>query len=420
MKILAIFADLKGSVELFTHMNGREGNAMNRKRRHENGKRGLGLLASCGLRVFLMFTELVFLISAPLYAHEPPSQPQRQPEPSATSLLDSTTSNGRIGGYRYNGSLKPTPGTNSRFLNNAKYGNAGNIVGIEHNGSASRFQGESVDRFQSQMDFNILALRNEFQRSRTSSRAKSSTNINSFDSGAPRVVSAQTRERVPYAYSRRPPYGKYPEQLLAGRNSDAGTNSTSVQDSASMTPSKASERSATPQLLWMRGRTPQALLVPPNRQDDDYIVPDEIFAPPFWGMNDEVYNQFDYQDQALGGSLGTPSIQATDNVVTLPSAPSPEQVQKAFREYLEAQLLRSPDVNPLSPVQVTYQGGVATVRGVVPTPAARAAAGYILLSDPRVSKVNNLMTCAHDESINSDVSPHTPPQSNSTVSGQSQ
>ena len=401
-------------------MNGREGNAMNWKRCHENGGRGLVLFASYGARVLLVFAGSFFFISTQLGAHEPPTQPQRQPEPSATSLLDSTTSNGRIGGYRYNGSLKPTPGVGSRFSNNAKYGNAGNIVGIDHNGSASRFQGESVGRFQSKMDFNILALRNEFQRSHAVPRGKSSSNVDSFDSGVPRLVSAQTHEKIPYAHDRRPRYGKYPEQLLANRNAMMETGSESVLDSASTTSPETSENLTAPQLLWMRGRTPQALLTPPNRQNDDYILPNEINASPFWSMGDEAYNQPNYPDQVLGGSLGFPSFQTADNAVALPSAPSPEQVQKAFREYLEAQLLRSPDVNPLSPVQVVYQDGVATVRGVVPTPAARAAAGYILLADPRVSKVNNLMTCVHDENVNTDAPTHTPPQDDSMTNGRTQ
>ena len=65
---------------------------------------------------------------------------------------------------------------------------------------------------------------------------------------------------------------------------------------------------------------------------------------------------------------------------------------EALEERLEELLLRSPEVNPLSPIQVTFGNGTATVRGVVPTPSARSAAGSILLADPRVAKVNNLLT----------------------------
>ncbi len=423
MKILETFADLERGVGSFTCVNSGEGDAMNQKHRNENWKRVPKLLTPCGLWVLLIFAESVVSVSVPLCAHEPTTPPQQQPELSATSLLDSTTPNERIGGYRYNGSLKPTPGTNSRFSNNAKYGSAGNIVGIDHNGSASRFQGGTVGRFQSQMDFNILALRNEFQRSYTTPKVKSSENSSSLDSGAPRLVSAQPQKRIPYAFDRRPHYGKRPEQLLTNRDfALGGGGAESVLDSTSNSLPEATERSTTPQLLWMRGRTPQALLTPPNRQvgDEDYVIPDENAAFPFWNLNGDSYDQFDYPDHVLGGSLRFSSTQATDNAVALPAAPSPEQMQKAFREYLEAQLLRSPDVNPLSPVQVVYQDGVATVRGVVPTPAARAAAGYILLADPRVSRVNNLMTCVHDESANTNEPTHTSSQVDSTANGQPQ
>ena len=128
------------------------------------------------------------------------------------------------------------------------------------------------------------------------------------------------------------------------------------------------------------------------------------------------YVQSGGSNSPLGGSMEPSSI-PTNAMIPAPITPTPEQLQKAFREYLEAQLLRSPDVNPLSPVQVSYQNGVVTVRGVVPTPSARAAAGYILLSDPRVSKVNNLMTCAHDDVLSNGITQSTPSQTVSNSNG---
>ena len=378
---------------------------MNQKRRRDNSQRKSLPFALQWRVIGIVLSGTILFNPICAGAHEPTPQTRQSSESSATSLLDSTEPNGRVGGYRYDGSLKPTPGTNSRFSNNAKYGDAGNIVGVDHNSTASRFQGGSANRFQSQMDFSVLALRNEILRARAAQRATLPSNANSLDSGAPRMVVAQEPQKVPYALDRRPLYGKYPDQLLTRRGPASGAPS--IPDAAFSTTPKESDELATPQQLWMRGRAPQSFLSQPNRADvgDNFVFSSESGSFPYWGGYESVSNQFDYPNQALGGTLDIPSFQ-TDNMVMFPSAPSLEQTQKAFREYLEAQLLRSPDVNPLSPVQVSYQNGVVTVRGVVPTPSARAAAGRILLADPRVSKVNNLMTYAHDD--NTDASATAP------------
>ena len=76
----------------------------------------------------------------------------------------------------------------------------------------------------------------------------------------------------------------------------------------------------------------------------------------------------------------------------LPISRPPADPNAAVREYLELMLLRSPTVNPLSPIQVIYANGRATVRGIVPAETNRIEAGRILLTDPRVQTVDNKLT----------------------------
>lgn len=65
---------------------------------------------------------------------------------------------------------------------------------------------------------------------------------------------------------------------------------------------------------------------------------------------------------------------------------------RTFEQRLEAKLLGDPGVHLLSPVQVSFKNGVATVRGVVPSQAHKVAAGNLLLTDPTIKQVNNLIT----------------------------
>ena len=390
---------------------------MSKNRNRENRKKELQILAPCLYCVVVVLVGTVFFIHNSVGAHEPTPQYQQPSEPSATSILDSTTPNSRIGGHRYDGSLKPTPKNDSRFLNNAKYGSAGNIVGVDHNSTMSRFQGGNIGRFQSKMDFNILALQKEAQRIRANQNSQSSSEREVYNSGAPRMVTARAPERIPYASDRRPFYGKYPDQLLSRQNTNADVLSESGSIDEQTAPFGGEAYASSPQLLWMRGGVPQALLTEPRRHEALDYNASSTTNPAFqWDLNEDEYVQSGGSNSPLGGSMEPSSI-PTNAMIPAPITPTPEQLQKAFREYLEAQLLRSPDVNPLSPVQVSYQNGVVTVRGVVPTPSARAAAGYILLSDPRVSKVNNLMTCAHDDVLNNGITQSTPSQTVSNSNG---
>lgn len=65
---------------------------------------------------------------------------------------------------------------------------------------------------------------------------------------------------------------------------------------------------------------------------------------------------------------------------------------RAVEEKMEEMLIQSPLVNPLSPIRITISGQTATIRGVVPSQAARTEAGRILLSNPAIRQVNNQLT----------------------------
>ena len=68
------------------------------------------------------------------------------------------------------------------------------------------------------------------------------------------------------------------------------------------------------------------------------------------------------------------------------------RARRLFEQKLEGLLLGSPSVQFLSPVQISFQNGVATVRGVVPDSQHKVAAGNLLLGDPAVKQVNNLIS----------------------------
>ncbi|MGL4594648.1 MAG: BON domain-containing protein [Thermoguttaceae bacterium] len=65
---------------------------------------------------------------------------------------------------------------------------------------------------------------------------------------------------------------------------------------------------------------------------------------------------------------------------------------RRFEQKLEGSLLETPDVHFLSPVRVSFLNGTATIRGVVTSQQDKVAAGLILLRDPNVQQVNNLIS----------------------------
>lgn len=96
---------------------------------------------------------------------------------------------------------------------------------------------------------------------------------------------------------------------------------------------------------------------------------------------------------AVGGEILTAPGTAAAGPIT-DSAPvvHPAQARRQFEQALESQLLAAPSVHLLSPVQVSIQDGVVTVRGIVASQADKVAVGTVLLGNPAVKQVNNLIT----------------------------
>lgn len=89
-----------------------------------------------------------------------------------------------------------------------------------------------------------------------------------------------------------------------------------------------------------------------------------------------------YEQRRLAGT-SIEQLQARQSATT-----SVESIESS----LEQLLIRHPGVKPLSPVQVQFRDGTATIRGVVPSQTHRVEAGRVLLSDPRVKTVDNQLT----------------------------
>ncbi|MDR1269104.1 MAG: hypothetical protein LBK82_06240 [Planctomycetaceae bacterium] len=65
---------------------------------------------------------------------------------------------------------------------------------------------------------------------------------------------------------------------------------------------------------------------------------------------------------------------------------------RRFEQKLEGMLLTHPSIHFLSPVQISFQNGVVSVRGVVSDKEHKIAAGNFLLTNPEVKQVNNLIS----------------------------
>ncbi|MDO5308945.1 MAG: BON domain-containing protein, partial [Planctomycetia bacterium] len=363
----------------------------------------LCLFRNLGKSTFILSLVASGFVCSAAFATEPSVASGSQSNSGST--LDSVSANGRIGGYRYDGTLHATPTQNSRFSSSARYGDTGNVTGLSAQSSGSRFNGSGTGtRFQSKIDYSLLQYRNELNRLRQSEGDAPDM----VGNDRPRMVVATPPPRTPYATERRARYGLTPEQVQAQRVANAALqNQDGIASAVNPAPSPtvpAPQVIGSPRGVWMRGSAGLGTSIYSYGFDGSPTGVDGLFQyapsninqayPPY----DPGYSEYpDYvpnglhQSQLGGGSLtiGSPE---TASAVAFPPVSDPAQVQRAFVEYLEAQLLRSPEVNPLSPIQVSFQDGVATIRGVVPTPSARLTAGRILLTDPRVSKVNNLLT----------------------------
>ncbi|GHT27680.1 hypothetical protein FACS18942_07320 [Planctomycetales bacterium] len=97
---------------------------------------------------------------------------------------------------------------------------------------------------------------------------------------------------------------------------------------------------------------------------------------------------------AVGGIQdNTPPASRTNSAANPQFAPRPQYVSpRNFERQLEEMLITNPGIQLLSPVQVTYQNGTATVRGVVANQQNKVEAGKVLLTAQGVRQVNNQLT----------------------------
>ena len=327
---------------------------------------------------------------------------------SSTSILNSTNPNGRIGGHTYNGTLSPNT-KSSRFNGGGVYGPAGNVIGVDQ-GVSSRFSAGRTP-FVSRQNYDLVALRAQIYKEREEARAaylKSQINLDN----TPRLVTGSAPTKFPYQSFHTPRYGKTGKEMLAQTNapSKAAPNEKQIpQESAVPSDMNPAQR------IWMRGPAPAAAFGMPNTWEESA----------FDGMYDSYVQEYNLWNNAqananaadvsrLGGGLNL--MGPNGGALSFPPVRTEADDYRMYIEYLEAQLLRNPDVNPLSPIQIDYQNGVATVRGVVPTPSARVAAGKILLADPNIRQVNNMLTFVREDVPNlsapAQVTPDQPTQNN--------
>lgn len=321
----------------------------------------------------------------------------------AGSLLDSTQANGRFSGERYDGAIKPSAKSEeSRFSGGTVRGSAGNVVGVDASRAGGRFSGTSD--FRSKQNFELFYWRNEILRTRKAlTRAESALGGGLKKPDGPRLTTAKEPKPISISEWRRGVrYGRTAEEVAAAREAELAARSGDLPNGALDLGDAAVGRGDSafsadggydPATIWMRGRAP---------------VNDWSGLPFGWSplgagaatgvweteTNGDGWVELDGRTRSeLAGGLSAPSGAPFASIPELaPVSRSPEEKRIAYQEYLTTRLLQTPTVNPLSPISVEFRNGVATVRGIVPTPSAREAAGRVLLAEPDVRRVENCLT----------------------------
>ena len=313
----------------------------------------------------------------------------------AGSLLDSVQPNGRFSGERYDGALKPSAKSKeSRFSSGDVRGSAGNVVGVDANRAGGRFSGASD--FQSKQNFELFYWRNEIQKAKKATkRAESALSGSLKKSDGPRLTTAKEPKPIPYSEWRRGVrYGRTPEEVAA-RQAELAAAQTKARlgnvDANQTTPIPTVD-GFDPATIWMRGRAPLS--------DWTQAPFDGVGA---WGVAEPNGGGWVELDGRLRSELAGASLAPTgapiEPLPELSPVRSAEEKRLSYQEYLTTRLLQTPAVNPLSPISVEFRDGVATVRGIVPTPSAREAAGRVLLAEPDVRRVENRLTFVRADEV---------------------
>ncbi|MBR5627116.1 MAG: hypothetical protein IKW74_05790 [Thermoguttaceae bacterium] len=313
----------------------------------------------------------------------------------ASTLQPNKTYNGRFGEATIGGYTMSTPDQNSRFQSSGVYDSGGGIVGIDTDAEGRIFSSTNNETFKSKMNY-----RSSYDQRRLLQYQKQAQNnsrsVASADTSL-KPVTAQPLPPIPYSTSRTIRYGhsrtatsptEQSQQILAASSPSEIPSGTPGQQENVALPSSA----VPPKEILMRdsiraARSGQNFQVPDKRTEENAYS-----TVPINSYNDVPYNYQETPDNYSVGTSRTGLAPDMNQQAVQPLAmPFNQQSPKeAFEESLMLLLMRSPDVNPLSPIQLDYQeDGTVTVRCVVPNESCRIKAGQILLSDPRVRKVNN-------------------------------
>lgn len=321
-------------------------------------------------------------------------------ERGAGSLLDSTQPNGRFSGKRYDGATRPALNSEeSRFSGGVVRGSAGNVVGVDANRGGGRFSGAS--EFRSRQNYELFYWRNEIQRAKQrAAQAERAAGLGAKNDDRPRPVVAKEPKPVSLAEARRGVrYGRTAEEIEAARRAElAAAQNALLPTNPNLNADAPTGGEYDPATIWMRGRAPIADFptVPFDLSSESGRFGEGERRP---DARNRVELNGVLRSEFAGASLAPIGASFATTPDFAPTPPSPEEKRRAYQEYLTTILLQTPAVNPLSPISVDYRDGVATVRGIVPTPSAREAAGKVLLAEPDVKRVVNKLTFVRSDEV---------------------
>lgn len=335
-----------------------------------------------------MFGAIVFLLS--VHAVSIPAQYSsynyiegfdQKAIPSASSILTDQTVDGRFGRIHTGGYLSPTPQANRRLNSGALFSPGGEWIGLNNNTPNSRFQPywDQIPSTASSTNSNEIL---DMLRSR---KLRDQGKADLLRQEDPRPV--QATDPIP-------PFSERSGKNISYYSSGEYVKDLNVPNKPPIQPDKQEyQRNGTNnnsrQGIWMRA--------PVHANDQGTTDQNRQPNIPFGSGEVDLGSR-------IIGNIATPANPIPPDPVNMkregsennrefvtPSTPRQDPLVP-FQEYLELMILRSPNVHPLSPIQVLFRNGTATIRGIVPSQEHRLEAGRILLGDSRVQKVDNRLT----------------------------
>lgn len=312
--------------------------------------------------------------------------------PSAGGILNPHLTTGRFGTQMTGGYLSPTPNQGRLADNGMIFSPSGSFIGMNTSTRSSRFGQYWEQSAPSPMptESNLDLLENRMLQNQAAA-------ANSTVTPTPQQVSA----------TRPAPFPSRQEEPRSGVV-EAFTETSPFEPQT--TPFRQ------PEQVWMRGSAgrgtatgsngfqPSAL---PNAQLPNTQLPNASAA-----TQGTAAPEVDGGSRFIGGGIPNAASGIANAAVPISFAQRQMNPNQEIQENLELMLMRAPTVNPLSPIQVLFQGGKATVRGVVPADINRIEAGRILLTHPQVTTVDNRLTVLPTDPTAPLPKPFDPNQSN--------